>query len=171
MNIAEIKKLDIANGTGIRTSVFVSGCRHNCPGCFNSIAQNFNYGSPFNENILTEIVDSIKNPIIQGISFLGGEPLDELNVAGVLEIVKAVKKEAPDKDIWLWTGYLLEDLLKRSEKDKNLLSILKSINILVDGQFIENQKELSLKFRGSKNQRVIDMVSTLKNNSIILYDV
>ena len=171
MNIAEIKKLDIANGTGIRTSVFVSGCRHNCPGCFNSIAQNFNYGSPFNENILTEIVDSVKNPIIQGISFLGGEPLDELNVAGVLEIVKAVKKEAPDKDIWLWTGYLLEDLLKRSEKDKNLLSILKSINILVDGQFIENQKELSLKFRGSKNQRVIDMVSTLKNNSIILYDV
>lgn len=171
MNIAEIKKLDIANGTGIRTSVFVSGCRHNCPGCFNSIAQNFNYGSPFNENILTEIVDSIKNPIIQGISFLGGEPLDELNVAGVLEIVKAVKKEAPDKDIWLWTGYLLEDLLKRSEKDKNLLSILKSINILVDGQFIENQKDLSLKFRGSKNQRVIDMVSTLKNNSIILYDV
>lgn len=171
MNIAEIKKLDIANGTGIRTSVFVSGCRHNCPGCFNSIAQNFNYGSPFNENILTEIVDSIKNPIIQGISFLGGEPLDELNVAGVLEIVKAVKKEAPDKDIWLWTGYLLEDLLKRAEKDKNLLSILESINILVDGQFIENQKELSLKFRGSKNQRVIDMVSTLKNNSIILYDV
>ena len=116
-------------------------------------------------------MDSIKNPIIQGISFLGGEPLDELNVAGVLEIVKAVKKEAPDKDIWLWTGYLLEDLLKSSEKDKNLLSILKSINILVDGQFIENQKELSLKFRGSKNQRVIDMVSTLKNNSIILYDV
>ena len=171
MNIAEIKKLDIANGTGIRTSVFVSGCRHNCPGCFNSIAQNFNYGSPFNENILTEIVDSIKNPIIQGISFLGGEPLDELNVAGVLEIIKAVKKEVPNKDIWLWTGYLLEDLLKRSEKDKNLLSILKSINILVDGQFIENQKELSLKFRGSKNQRVIDMVSTLKNNSIILYDV
>lgn len=171
MNIAEIKKLDIANGTGIRTSVFVSGCRHNCPGCFNSIAQNFNYGSPFNENILTEIVDSIKNPIIQGISFLGGEPLDELNVAGVLEIVKAVKKEAPDKDIWLWTGYLLEDLLKRAEKDKNLLSILESINILVDGQFIENQKDLSLKFRGSKNQRVIDMVSTLKNNSIILYDV
>lgn len=168
MNYSGIIKDDIANGIGIRTSLFVSGCRNNCPGCFNKAQQDFNYGKLFTEDIMNEIIDSVRFNYYNGISILGGEPMEPENAKVVLDFVNRFRlKYANTKTIWLYTGYLYEDLIKTKDS-RNLL--LKQIDILVDGPFIESKKDITLKFRGSSNQRIINIPDTLKENKVILLD-
>ena len=147
MNYAEIKKFDIANGEGVRTSLFVSGCTHHCKGCFNQVAWDFNYGKLFTKEVEDDIIKSLEPDYIQGLSLLGGEPLEPQNIEVLLPFIKRVKSIYPNKDIWCYTGYTYEDL--------NCKEFLSYINVLVDGEFVEELKDISLKFRGSSNQRVI----------------
>lgn len=147
MNYAEIKKFDIANGEGVRTSLFVSGCTHHCKGCFNQVAWDFNYGKLFTKEVEDDIIKSLEPDYIQGLSLLGGEPLEPQNIKVLLPFIKRVKSIYPNKDIWCYTGYTYEDL--------NCKKFLSYINVLVDGEFVEELKDISLKFRGSSNQRVI----------------
>ena len=163
MNYAQIRKYDVANGVGIRTTLFVSGCHFNCPGCFNKEYQDFSFGKEFTDEEMQKFIDLGNNPSISGFSFLGGEPLDQINDDTLLRTVKAIK-EYTDKTIWLWTGYVFENL---SEKQ---LEIVKHIDVLVDGPFIEAQKDMRLLFRGSANQRIIDVQKTLAENKIVLWE-
>lgn len=173
MNYATVKYYDIANGLGIRTSLFVSGCTHRCKNCFNSEAWDFNYGKPFDNEIQQEIINSLKNPFIDGLSLLGGEPFEPSNQKELLPFLKRVKSEVPSCNIWCYTGYLFdEELLKESRaKTENTLEMLKLIDVLVDGKFVEELKNLNLKFKGSSNQRIINVKKSLEENKIILYDV
>lgn len=153
MNVAQIRKIDVANGTGVRTTVFVSGCEHRCKGCFNSEYWDFSYGEDYEEK-LDEIIEAVNNPVIQGLSILGGEPFHPFNLAGVYNMISVIKKEC-NKDnlnIWCWTGYTLEELRNRKSSLTDL--ILKEIDTLVDGRFILEKKDITLKFRGSSNQRI-----------------
>ena len=173
MNYATIKYNDIANGTGVRTTLFVSGCKHGCKGCFNREAWDFNYGKPFTKEIEDEIINSLKSEFNDGLTLLGGEPFEPENQRALLPFIKRVKEEFPNKTIWCFTGFLLDDeLLGDSrgniEVTKELLSY---IDVLVDGRFIEEQKSLMLKFKGSKNQRTIDVKKTLAQNEIVLYEL
>ena len=160
MNYAEIKYYDIANGLGVRTSLFVSGCSHRCPGCFNEIAWDFHYGKEFTRETMEEILKSCEPGYIRGLSLLGGQPLEPVNQRGLLPLVKAFKERFPRKDIWCYTGYTYEtDLLApdgwaRCEVTDELLSC---IDILVDGEFIQAEADITLKFRGSRNQRVLQI--------------
>jgi len=163
MNYAQIRKYDVANGEGIRTTLFVSGCHFNCPGCFNKEYQDFSFGKEFTDDEMQKFIDLGKNPNISGFSFLGGEPLDQLNDDTLLRTVKAIKAQT-DKTIWLWTGYVFENL---SEKQ---MEIVKHIDILVDGPFIEAQKDMRLLFRGSANQRIIDVQKSLQENKTVLWE-
>ena len=162
MNYAQIRKYDVANGVGIRTTLFVSGCHFNCPGCFNKEYQDFSFGKEFTDEEMQKFIDLGKGESISGYSFLGGEPLDQINDDTLLRTVKAVKQQT-DKSIWLWTGYVFEKL---NEKQ---LEIVKYIDVLVDGPFVEEQKDMRLLFRGSANQRIIDVQKTLKENKIVLW--
>lgn len=170
MNIAAIKNLDIANGLGIRVSVFVSGCRNFCKGCFNSPAADFNYGTPFNAETLYHIMTLLGQDEITGLSILGGEPLDPFNQKGVYAIVDAAKERYPNKTIWLYTGYTYEELIvdKTKAQTPYLLPILQACDVLVDGRFDEELKNPSLAFRGSSNQRIINLPDTLRENHIVL---
>ena len=159
MNYAEIKQYDVANGTGVRVSIFVSGCTHHCKHCFNEETWDFNYGRPFSETEVDQIVEYLKPDYVAGLSVLGGEPFEPSNQEGLLPLLQAVKKEYPEKDIWCYTGYLfdkqiLEDMCRKSEVTRQMLSC---IDILVDGRFVEEKKNLKLRFRGSENQRIIDV--------------
>jgi anaerobic ribonucleoside-triphosphate reductase activating protein len=170
MNYAEIKYSDIANGPGVRTSVFVSGCTHHCKGCFNEVAWDFNYGQPFTKSTIQEILDSLKPDYIAGITILGGEPFEHANQIGLLPLLKAVRDEYPNKDIWCFSGYLFDrDILggmcKQWPETKEMLSY---IDVLVDGEFIEEQKNMNLKFKGSENQRTIDVKKSLEAGEIVL---
>lgn len=158
MNYATIKNLDIANGPGIRVSLFVSGCRRRCKGCFNSEAWDFNYGQEFTGETLQELVRLLKNEHISGLSILGGDPFEPENQEGVYEICKLIKYLYPQKDIWVWTGYdFLSDGLIN-------LPVMKFIDVLIDGRFEIDKKDLSLYYRGSLNQRVIDVQKSLKGD-------
>lgn len=173
MNYAEIKKNDIANGPGVRTTLFVSGCTHHCKGCFNSQAWDFNCGEPFTEQVEGYIIETMKPDFVSGLTLLGGEPFEPVNQRGLLPLLKKVKKAYPDKTIWCFTGYIYEkDLLKESrarcEVTDEMLSL---IDVLVDGPFIEAQKNLMLKFRGSENQRLIDMKKTAEQGKVVLWDI
>lgn len=172
MNYATIKYNDIANGTGVRTSLFVSGCTHRCKNCFNSVAWDFNYGKPFTAEVENEILFSIKNEYCDGLSLLGGEPFEPSNQAALLPFLRRVKAVVPEKDVWCYTGYLFDkELLGESRaKTENTLEMLKLIDVLVDGRFIEEQKNISLLFRGSENQRIIDVKKSLESGEVILYD-
>ncbi len=172
MNYATIKYNDIANGTGVRTSLFVSGCTHRCKNCFNSVAWDFNYGKPFTAEVENEILFSIKNEYCDGLSLLGGEPFEPSNQAALLPFLRRVKAIVPEKDVWCYTGYLFDkELLGESRaKTENTLEMLKLIDVLVDGRFIEEQKNISLLFRGSENQRIIDVKKSLESGEVILYD-
>lgn len=172
MNYATIKYNDIANGTGVRTSLFVSGCTHRCKNCFNSVAWDFNYGKPFTAEVENEILFSIKNEYCDGLSLLGGEPFEPSNQAALLPFLRRVKAVVPEKDVWCYTGYLFDkELLGESRaKTENTLKMLKLIDVLVDGRFIEEQKNISLLFRGSENQRIIDVKKSLESGEVILYD-
>lgn len=155
MNYAKIKTVDIANGTGVRVSLFVSGCNNNCQGCFNKEAQDFNYGFNYTKETEKSILESLSPNYIEGLSLLGGEPFEIRNQEVVLDLVKKVKKEYPNKNIWCYSGFTIEELLNRRNNITDQL--LKNIDVLVDGRFIENLKDPSLEFRGSTNQRIINI--------------
>lgn len=172
MNYAEIKYCDVANGPGVRTSLFVSGCSHHCPGCFNEIAWDFNYGKPFTQDTIDSIIESLKPDYIQGLTLLGGEPFEYSNQKGLLPLVRQVREVLPQKDIWCFTGFLfdkdiIENMCKRWKETNELLSY---IDVLVDGRFVEELKNLNLKFKGSENQRTILVNKSLKSGNVILYD-
>lgn len=172
MNYAEIKYCDVANGPGVRTSLFVSGCSHHCPGCFNEIAWDFNYGKPFTQDTIDSIIESLKPNYIQGLTLLGGEPFEYSNQKGLLPLVRQVREVLPQKDIWCFTGFLfdkdiIENMCKRWKETNELLSY---IDVLVDGRFVEELKNLNLKFKGSENQRTILVNESLKSGNVILYD-
>ena len=173
MNYATIKFNDIANGLGVRTSLFVSGCTHFCKGCFNSEAWSFEYGKPFTKEVEDEIITSLKNGYVDGLSLLGGEPFEPLNQKALLPFLKRVKEEVPSKNIWCYTGYLFDsELLGESRaKTDETLPMLQFIDVLVDGKFIEELKDISLMFKGSSNQRIIDVKESLKQNKVILYNL
>lgn len=172
MNYAEIKYCDVANGPGVRTSLFVSGCSHHCPGCFNEIAWDFNYGKPFTQDTIDSIIESLKPDYIQGLTLLGGEPFEYSNQKGLLPLVRQVREVLPQKDIWCFTGFLfdkdiIENMCKKWKETNELLSY---IDVLVDGRFVEELKNLNLKFKGSENQRTILVNESLKSCNVILYD-
>jgi len=149
MNYAEIKKVDIANGPGVRVSLFVSGCRNHCKGCFNPETWDFDYGRPFTRATEDEIIKALRPSWIQGLSILGGEPTEEENAAVLIPFLKRVRAALPDKDIWLYSGYTYEAL-----RDKEILTL---VDVLVDGPFLLELKDAGLAFRGSRNQRIIDL--------------
>lgn len=168
MNYASLNTSDIANGTGVRVSLFVSGCTNHCKGCFNEQAWDFDYGHEFTDFETDMILELLKRPYIKGLSILGGEPLHQRNIEAVVDLVKLVKEKAPDKDIWCWTGFTFEDLLRDESKEGFMWEFLTNIDVLVDGPFIEEQKDLSLKFRGSSNQRLIDVKKSFARGDVVL---
>ncbi len=173
MNYASIKKNDIANGTGVRVSLFVSGCTHHCKGCFNSETWDFNYGKKFTSDTQNEIIDALNHEHISGLTLLGGEPMEPSNQKVLVNLVKSVKEKFPRKNIWCYTGYDFEkDLLSESKVRCSVTDeLLKNIDILVDGEFIIEKKNISLKFRGSENQKIILVPQSLKQNKIILSEL
>ena len=173
MNYAEIKYNDIANGPGVRTSLFVSGCTHHCPGCFNEIAWDFNYGKEFTQDTINDILKSLAPDYIAGLTLLGGEPFEYANQQGLLPLLRQVRQNFPDKNIRCFTGYLFDkDILeKMCPKWEITDELLSYIDVLVDGRFVESLKNLNLKFKGSENQRTILVPESLKSNKIVLlYD-
>lgn len=163
MNYAQIRKYDIANGPGVRTTIFLTGCTLNCKNCFNKEYQNFHFGKVFDDKAFDEVMDCLSDANISGLSVLGGEPFD--NLEGLKEFITKVRANS-EKDIWIYSGYTFEELL---EKD-GAMDVLKNIDVLVDGRFVEDLKDLKLKFRGSSNQRIIDMKRTLEEDEILLMD-
>lgn len=172
MNYATIKPHDTADGYGVRVSLFVSGCTHHCKGCFNSEAWDFNYGNKYTQDTEDQIMELLNREYIRGLSLLGGEPMEPQNQAVIINLIRRVKKELPDKDIWCYSGYTFDrDLAVGGRAHTEFTDeILNSINVLVDGRFVEELKNLRLKFRGSSNQRVIDVKNSLLNNTIILME-
>lgn len=172
MNYATIKPFDVANGPGVRVSLFVSGCTHRCKGCFNSEAWDFKFGSPFTPTEEERILEALKPDYIKGFSLLGGEPFEPQNQEALAPFLKRIKKEYPEKDIWCYTGYDFEkDLISGRLCDPSLTrSMLDCIDILVDGRFVEELKNLRLRFKGSENQRIIDVKKSLAENKIILWE-
>jgi anaerobic ribonucleoside-triphosphate reductase activating protein len=160
MRYNTIRQLDIANGPGCRVSLFVQGCSFNCPGCFNTIARDFTGGKEFTDQTLELLLELLKPDHVSGLSILGGEPLHPQNREATLRLVKQIKRAYPEKSIWLWTGYLLEEVFEDLVNSE--------IDVIVDGRFIEELKDLRLKYRGSSNQRVIDLKETTKIGEIIL---
>ena len=163
MNYATIKPVDIANGPGVRVSLFVSGCRHHCKGCFNAQAWDFEYGEPFTEEVWQKIFSALDHDYMEGITLLGGEPMEPETQAGLLPFLKELKKRFPQKTIWCFSGYdfekdILGRMMKESEVTRELVPLL---DVLVDGKFVEDLKNLSLKFRGSENQRILDVARSL----------
>lgn len=165
MKIAGFYDESISNGLGWRAVLFVSGCPHHCPGCHNKEAQDFNYGEEFNEE---EILKRIKeNSILNGITISGGEPLCKENVPGVLKFIKDVKEIRPEFNVWCYSGYTLDQLIDRNDEETN--KCLNEIDVLVDGRFVEEKKDPTLKFRGSSNQRVLDLKPSLQTHKFIEY--
>lgn len=171
MNYATIKNCDIANGPGVRVSLFVSGCTHRCPGCFNEVAWDFEYGEPFTEQTIEMILDMLKPDYIKGLTLLGGEPFEPQNQPDIVKLLRRVRQTYPQKSIWAFSGYLFDrDILAGRlgpmETTKEYLSYL---DVLVDGPFIQAQKDLSLRFRGSRNQRLIDVPESLRRGETVLW--
>ena len=171
MNYATIKVNDIANGTGIRVSLFVSGCTHRCPGCFNAEAWDFQYGQPFTADTEDDILRALDHAYVEGLTLLGGEPMEPVNQQALLPFLRRVKARFPNKTIWCYTGYLLDSELMdpagraHTEDTPELLSLL---DVVVDGRFEQDKKDIRLRFRGSSNQRIIDMPATRQAGRIIL---
>lgn len=172
MNYADIKQYDVANGPGIRISLFVSGCNHHCKGCFNKEAWDFNYGMPFTEKTIDTIIEYLKSPHIAGLTLLGGEPMEPVNQKALLPLLRKVKKIYPKKNIWCFTGFLfdkqiLENMYENVPETKELLSY---IDVMVDGKFVEELKNVNLRFKGSSNQRTIMVQKSLESGEIILWE-
>ena len=167
MYYGAIKKFDVADGEGVRVSLFVSGCRNCCPGCFQPETWNFNYGKEFTADTIREILEALKPSHIQGFSLLGGDHFEEENQEVLIELLELIKETYPEKDIWCWTGYLYEDLIEGGKKHTEYTDkMLKLTDVLIDGPFIQEKKNLMLKFRGSENQRLLH----LKDGKIVSID-
>ena len=175
MNYATIKWTDIANGVGVRISLFVSGCTHHCKNCFNEIAWDFAYGQPFDEEVMDKILKELGEGYITGLSLLGGEPLEPQNQEALYPFIKEVKKRYPNKTIWCYTGFILDESTGAlQEKHKNTpytKELISLFDVLVDGPFVEELKDIRLKFRGSANQRLIDVQKTLQTGKFVPYTV
>lgn len=168
MNYAAIKNCDIANGPGVRVSLFVSGCTHRCLGCFNEVAWDFNYGEPFTQDTIDSILKMLRPSHIRGLTLLGGEPFEPENQAPIVELLRQIKKAYPDKSIWAFSGYLFDkDILSGQLGDTS--EYLSYLDVLVDGPFVLEKKNLSLRFRGSENQRIIDVPASLATGEVILW--
>ena len=165
MNYATLKKFDIANGPGVRVSIFVSGCRHHCKNCFNREAWDFNYGTPFTEDIENEILTELDKNHIKGLSLLGGEPFEPENRKALTNLLKKVKQRNPQKSVWCYTGFEFEKLT-----DPTAVELLSLIDVLVDGKFIEELKSPELIFRGSSNQRILDVKKSIDTGKAIWLD-
>ena len=171
MYYGEIKKCDIANGEGVRVSLFVSGCTHHCPGCFNADTWNFKYGSEYTDQTEKEILEALSPSYINGLTLLGGEPFEPENQKTLVGLLRKVRESYPEKNIWCYTGFKLDDdlLNGRFKDNKTTQEILKNIDVLVDGKFEIENKDIKLRFRGSSNQRVINVPETLKEGKIVKY--
>ena len=168
MNYATIKNCDIANGPGVRVSLFVSGCTHRCKGCFNEVAWDFDYGEPFTEKTMDSILAMLRPSYVRGLTLLGGEPFEPRNQGAVVELLRRIKMEMPEKSIWAFSGYLFDkDILSGRLGDCS--EYLSYLDVLVDGPFVEAKKNLSLRFRGSENQRLIDVPASLTAGEIVLW--
>lgn len=172
MYFATIKPTDVANGSGVRVSLFVSGCTHYCKGCFNAEAWDFHYGEAYTEDTQERILSYLDHSYIAGLSLLGGEPMHPDNQKGILQLVEAVRRRFPDKTIWCYTGYDFETDILGSMIDRipETRRILECLDVLVDGKFIEEKKDLKLRFKGSSNQRIIKVPESLKAGSVILWE-
>lgn len=172
MNYAAIKDCDIANGPGVRITLFVSGCNHHCKGCFNQEAWDFDYGQPFTQETIDTIIRMMKPGYIKGLTLLGGEPFDPRNQGAVVELLRQVKKVYPQKTVWAFSGYLFDrDILSGTLGDWNVTrEYLSYLDVLVDGSFVEAKKDLMLRFRGSSNQRLIDVPKSLAAGEVILWE-
>ena len=160
MNYAQIRKYDVANGPGIRSTIFVTGCTHNCYNCFNKEYQDFKFGKTWTDKETKEVIEYLELPEVKGLTVLGGEPFQ--NEVDLLMTIKDIKKEV-QKDIWIFSGYTFEEIIK----DENKKNLLEECDVLVDGRFVENLKDLTLRFRGSSNQRIIDVKRSLDENKVI----
>lgn len=161
MNYADIRPIDVANGPGIRVSIFVSGCTHHCKECFNPETWDFAYGQPFGEAEIQAIMGHLSKSYIRGLSLLGGEPFEPQNQAAVLALVERVREAYPDKDVWCYSGYLFEQLAA-GKVGEHSRALLEQLDVLVDGPFVLERKDLSLRFRGSANQRILDVPASLE---------
>jgi anaerobic ribonucleoside-triphosphate reductase activating protein len=172
VNFATIKPFDVANGPGVRVSLFVSGCTHRCKGCFNEEAWDFSYGEEFTSESLDKILTAMKPDYIKGFSLLGGEPFEPRNQIVLADVLEKIKKAYPDKTVWCYTGYTYDkDLLSGRLCDKNITDrMLKNIDILVDGKFVEELKNLKLRFKGSENQRIIDLRKSEESGLVVLWE-
>ena len=172
MNYATIKNCDIANGPGVRVSLFVSGCTHRCPGCFNEEAWDFSYGEPFTQQTIDSVLEMLKPSHIKGLTLLGGEPFEPQNQPEIVNLLRQIKANSPDKPIWAFSGYLIDrDILAgRLGPWEITREYLGYLDVLVDGPFIMAKKDLTLRFRGSSNQRLIDVQASLKENKIVLWE-
>ena len=172
MNYAELKTCDIANGPGVRVSLFVSGCTHRCEGCFNEIAWDFDYGEPFDRAAEDRVLAALAPGYIRGITYLGGEPFEPQNQPALLALSRRIRKELPGKSIWAFSGYLFDrDILAGKLGPWPVTQeLLSYIDVLVDGPFVLARKNLNLRFRGSSNQRLIDVPASLKTGSVVLWD-
>ena len=162
MRYNKIRKMDISNGPGVRVSIFFQGCAFHCPGCFNAETWDFAGGKEFSDETIEHVLDLCGKEHISGLSILGGEPMHPMNIAGTTRLCKAFKEKFPDKTIWAWSGYLFDEYVKNQE-------VINYIDVLVDGQFQIDKSSPLLKYKGSSNQRVIDVKKSLQNNDIILY--
>ena len=161
MRYNKIRKMDIANGPGVRVSIFLQGCTFNCKNCFNPNTHDFNGGLEFTDEVINEVLDLCDRDFICGLSILGGEPMHPFNIKGTIRLARAFKERFPEKTIWSWSGFLIENII-----DKEILNYL---DVLVDGQFVEELKNPTLKWAGSENQRVIDVQETLRCGEIVLF--
>jgi len=170
MHVGEILRADSANGEGIRVTIFVSGCTNRCPGCFQPETWDFHYGKLYDEEIEKILFDELSQPYYDGLTILGGEPFEPSNQEGIIEIIRRVRRELPDKNIWIYTGFLYDvDLAPGGCRYTEVTDeILDNIDILVDGRFEEDKKNLRLNFRGSENQRIIDMKRTRAEGKVVL---
>lgn len=166
MNYAQIRKLDVTNGPNIRTTLFVSGCTHKCEGCFNKDQQDFNYGTPFTKETEDQFISYTLNPHVKGVNVLGGEPMQQINDDTLLNLLRRIKKET-NKPIWMWSGYTFEEIISNPKR----LEILNEVDILIDGKFEIANRNISLKYRGSSNQRVINVKESLNGNETIEYSL
>lgn len=163
MRYNKIRKMDISDGPGVRVSIFMQGCTFNCKNCFNKETHDFNGGKEFTEETINRVLELCKNENIEGLSILGGEPMHPKNIDGTTELARRLKKEYPNKTIWVWTGFSFDKDLK----DKEVLNYL---DVMVDGQYVDDLHDPKLKWRGSSNQRVIDVKKSLQNKKIVLFD-
>ena len=166
MNYAKIRKFDVSNGPGVRSTLFVSGCTNKCEGCFNKELQDFNYGEKWTKDIEDDFIKQVMNPNIVGVNILGGEPMDQVRDEDLCNLLRRIKHET-NKSIWLWSGYLYEDIIVSYDKR----NILEYVDVLIDGRFEIEKRNVSLSYRGSSNQRVIDIKKSRESNKIIEIEV